>query len=185
MTGPCFFNEDFQFSLGSRQRMDLELLRQVIPNCVEVVKSDIALDKLGIDYVATLDGGAKIYIDAKSRRKGASKRWKDGIPLLALEVWSVCPDGRNKGKPGWTVNRNTECDMILYTFDREDTDKFYLFPFQHLRMAFQHNYKEWKTRFGTRCQFNGNYYSECMFVPAPFVIDAISAEMTGLNKLVV
>ena len=92
MTGPCFFKEDFQFSLGSRQRMDLELLRQVIPNCVEVVKSDTALDKLGIDYVATLDGGAKV-LQSVGKTGFHYLHWKCGV-YARMAGTKVSPDGQ-------------------------------------------------------------------------------------------
>lgn len=175
------FTCDLAFSLGERENLDVELLRSKIPNCVKVIKTDVALDKKGIDYIAFLDGGAKINIDAKTRRKGASRNWIDKQdPLLALEIWSVCPNEQvPKGKAGWTCSRKTNVDMILYTFDKEDTTQFYFIPFQLLRMALQNNYHWWKTKWKPRRQLNQGYESEAMFVPASVVLNAIYSEMQG------
>jgi hypothetical protein len=172
----CDFNRDLEYSLGERQRVDCDMIQRAIPNCVSVEKTDTEQDKRGIDYVATLDGGATINIDAKARRKGAVKEGHE--PRLALELWSVCPDSGNKGKPGWTCSRSTDVDMILYTFDRSEWDKFYLVPYQHLRMAFQRNYKTWAQKYPPRKQDNRTWKSEAMFVPASVVLSAITAQMT-------
>lgn len=175
----CDFNTDLAYSLGERKRVDESLIKQAIPNCISVEKTNANLDRKGIDYIATLDGGAEIYIDAKARRKGAVKNGQE--PPLALELWSVCPDEENniKGKVGWTCSRKTDVDMILYTFDSEEWDKFYLVPFQHLRMAFQKNYSKWKDIWKPRFQDNGAWKSKAMFVPASVVLSAIADEMTG------
>lgn len=174
----CDFNRDLEFSLGKRERVDVETLRKAIPNCISVKKTDVNTDIKGIDYIAKLDHGAEIFIDAKARRKGAVKKGFE--PCLALELWSVCKDAKHPiGKIGWTCSRETNVDMILYTFDKSEWDKFYLIPFQFLRMAFQHNYKVWKKQFKPRKQNNGAFESEAMFVPASIVLKAVSEQMTG------
>lgn len=150
---------------------------KAIPNCISVKKTDTDLDKSGIDYIATLDGGAQINIDAKARRKGAVVSGQE--PVLALELWSRCPTDQKKGKVGWTVSRETNVDMILYTFDPDDWPSFYLIPFQFLRMAFRNNYSEWKKIWTPRKQKNNGYESQAMFVPASVVIKAVATEMTG------
>lgn len=76
------FIKDLEYSLGERQRVDCELLQRVIPNCIGVEKTNAELDKRGIDYIAKLDGGATINIDAKARRKGAVKQGDE--PRLPL-----------------------------------------------------------------------------------------------------
>lgn len=181
------FNADLQFSLGERLSVDVALLKNVIPNCVSVEKTPEKLDRSGIDYIATLDGGALVYIDAKTRRKGAKRTWTNGIPRLALELWSRRPEkfeGQivTPGKPGWTVSRSTQCDMILYTFDKSDTDLFYLIPYQHLRMAFQKHFQEWKSIYPCKIQKNKGYESEAMFVPAPIVLSAVIDEMSYIRR---
>lgn len=70
--------------------------------------------------------------------------------------------------------------MILYTFDPEEWNQFYLVPFQHLRMAFQEYYKEWHGVYPQRKQDNGSYFSEAMFVPASVVLNAVKMKMVGV-----
>ncbi len=96
------FEERLAFSKGERGKRDAEILMNAIPNCIDVRETDEATDRKGIDYIATLEGGAEIGIDVKARGKGVSKYWKDGKEDLLLEVWSVCPDGKNEGKIGWS-----------------------------------------------------------------------------------
>ena len=79
------FEERLNFSQGERGQRDVEILKHAIRNCVDVIKTDVEQDKKGIDYIATLEGGAKIGIDVKARDKGVSKYWKDGEEDLLLE----------------------------------------------------------------------------------------------------
>ena len=170
------FNTDFQFSLGEREQFDISILQRVISKCVTVEKTTEELDRKGIDYIATLENGAEIYIDAKTRR---TVRCVDGSPELALEIWSVKPTNGNKGKIGWTLNTETNVDMILYTFPKDKWEYFYLIPFQFLRMAFQANGREWMKKYRRSVQENGTWQSECMFVPAHVVLDSVSKQMSG------
>ena len=170
------FDQKLRFSLGEREKLDLELLKPAILGCVTVFKTSDTIDKSGIDYIAVLRGGTRIQIDAKTREKGCSRFWKNG-PELALEIWSKCPSESKPGVTGWTLKEDGQVDMILYTFDPEDSGEFYLLPFQHLRMAFRKNYKDWTARFKKAYQPNDGYKSEAVFVPATVVLDAIREEM--------
>jgi len=173
------FRERLAFSLTARQQAsDLDTLRGAIPGCVRVRKTDAEIDKTGVDYVATLSGGAEIYIDAKARDRGASKYWR-GEPELAMEIWSVMPDDEQDGKPGWTLSETAPVDYILYTFDRTDTDRYYLIPFQMLRMAFLHRFYAWVGKYGIKNQPNARWMSQAVFVPAGVVIEAVAEEMVG------
>lgn len=173
------FNEKLAYSLRTGEKMDLEILKNSIVGCVEVVKTPPEMDRAQhVDYVATLRGGGKILIDAKTREPGAKKYWRSG-PELVLEKWSVVPSERHRGKAGWTLLESTPVDMILYTFDPEDCNKFYLIPYHHLRMAFIHNADSWGKRFRWLRQKNEGYYSEAMFVPADIVLGAVMKEMSG------
>lgn len=174
------FNKDLEFSLGERERIDCDIIKKCILNCVNVIKTDKYLDKKGIDYVATLDGGAKVNIDAKARRKGAVKYGCE--PPLALEIWSVMPNNSSKGKPGWTCNRETNVDMILYTFDKSECDKFYLIPYQSLRIAFQKHCKDWMRIYKPRIQHNAGWNSMAIFVPANIVLQAVCESMEGVRN---
>ena len=170
------FKQKLEFSLGSREQFDKDMLLSVIPGCVDVRKTDVETDKTGVDYIATLRKGAEIYIDAKAREPGARRFWKGG-PELALEKWSVVPTGTNVGKAGWTLSESTPVDMILYTFDRSDCDRFFLLPFQFLRMAFIRHIAEWGRKYGWKEQSSGGWRSMATFVPADVVLDAIAMQM--------
>lgn len=176
------FYEKLSFSLGSRERLDVDLLRRCIPGCVKVTKTDAEMDKTGVDYVAVLRGGATVYIDAKRREANSAKYWKNGEPELALERWSVCPTTSNPGKAWWTVSESTQVDMILFTFDKKDTNRFYLIPFQHLRAAFHKNVKEWEKTYPWKRQWSCGWQSEAMFVPAEVVIRSVGEVMGFCDK---
>ena len=168
------FAERFKFSQGKRGERDAEILRNAIPNCVDVRKTDEETDKKGVDYIATLSGGAEIGIDVKARDKGVSKYWQNGKEDLVLEVWSVYPDGINEGKIGWTLSDKTNVDFILY--------KYYLLPYQLLRMAFMKHGREWVKRYGLKKSESGKWYSQAVFVPITEIFTAINQEMQGQTK---
>lgn len=178
------FDERLEFSQCKCEERDMNILKLAIRDCVDVRKTDIETDKNGVDYIATLNGGAEIGIDVKTRDKGASSFWKHGEAELALEIWSVCPDSVNNkaGKWGWTLSNKTNVDFILFTFDATDWDKFYLLPYQLLRMAFFRNGREWVNKYFHARQISNNWQSEAVFVPVSVVIEAIKAEMQGEIK---
>lgn len=173
----CSFTEDLEFSQGGRMQTDMDILKQSIRKCVSVKKTSIEEDKKGVDYIVTLEDGATIRVDAKRRRKGASKSWtRRDEPELAIETWSVITtDGQRK--KGWTFNTGKECDLILYVFDPEDTDKYYLIPFPLLRQASINNLVTWDYRYRQRTQRSIGWKSKCMMVPASVVLEAVKAEM--------
>lgn len=173
------FNQKLEFSLGKRLTVDIDILKNIIPGCVSVIKTDTETDKTGVDYIATLRNGTQILIDAKTRERGASKFWKQGEPELALEIWSVLPENGTEGKTGWTLSERTNVDYILYTFNKNDTDKFFFLPFQLLRTALINNYKYWREQYGVKEQQSnaGQWKSRAIFVPATVLVSAISALM--------
>ena len=74
--------------------------------------------------------------------------------------------------------------LILYTFDKQDTDKFYLIPFVLLHKAAFDNWKEWERRYGIKehpnTGINGRqYHSSGIFVPASILLKTVSNLMTG------
>lgn len=178
-----YFEDELNLSL-SLAKHDMDLLKKIIPYCVDVQKTTAEVDKTGVDYIATLSSGARINIDAKTREKGSSKFWRHGEPELVLEIFGRIPDKNGKnGKLGWTLDRSTNVDYILYTFDKSDSDKYYFIPFQMLRTAFIQNHTEWEERYEIKEQLNEGYVSKAMFVPASIVISAVAnlmeGEMTG------
>lgn len=172
------FVEKLQYSLGKQQTFDIAFLKNHIPNCREITKTNLEQDRAGVDYVATLDGGAKIFIDAKTREKGCSRYWKFGEPELALEIYSVC----EKKKLGWTLSDSTNVDYILYTFDKSDTDDYFFLPFQLLRKIFWENGKDWVGRFGYKIQKSDSWHSWAVFVPASVVLATLTNSMKGKSS---
>ncbi len=179
------FNQMLEFSKGENQGDDINAIKSLIDGCASVSTSSIELDKIGVDYIATLRRGAEVYVDAKRRQSGCSKFWSNGVPELAIEVWSVMPGGRfntprTQAKIGWTLDEQKVTDMILYTFDLQDSKSVYLFPFQSLRMAARRNLNKWKKQFKVDIQTSGSWQSEAVFVPWNVVRDA-TAETFSCN----
>jgi len=195
------FTHDLLFSRGVRETTDIETLRQKIPGCVGVEKTGEDLDRLHVDYVAYLRRGAVLHIDAKARRAGAKRFWKNfivgrqgvpnGEPDLAIETWSVKPTEQQKdGRAGWTFDESADTDLILYTFDSSDTNEFFLLSFPLLRIAARQSIAEWAKRFkvATQCsRRNGEivWQSECCLVPALIVQDAIRSVERGQHHCVI
>lgn len=172
-----YWNEKFQYSLGQQQVFDIKLLKREIPNCIRIIKTNTKIDKTGIDYIAYLEGGAKIYIDAKTRMPGCSRYWKNG-PELALEIWSV----KEKKIPGWTLSTKSQVDYILFTFPEKECEFYFLFPYQQLRKAFIINMDSWSEEYCRKEQKNQGYHSEAIFVPAKVVMKAVRNTMYGISK---
>lgn len=172
------FQERLSFSKGERKQSDALTIKALLDGCVTVTESSVAMDRMGVDYIATLRRGAEVFIDAKAREKGCSRYWKNGDPELAIEIWSVMPGGRfgtprDKAKPGWTIDEAKITDMILYTFSFQDCSTAFLFPFQSLRIAARRMASHWMRRFKVDIQTSGGWQSQAVFVPASEVIQAI------------
>lgn len=153
---------------------DIQIIKEYFPHCTDVTKTSVDVDRQGIDYVATLQDGAKIFIDAKTREKGASRYWKYGSPEIALEIYSVV----EQKKLGWTLSGTSKAHYILYTFDKSDCENFYMFPFQSLRKAFFENGRRWVETYGTKTQSSDRWHSSAVFVPADIVLQAINQTMS-------
>ena len=172
------FTECYEYSMGAREQFDASVILKFMPNGATVEKTDSSLDKQGVDYIVTLKDGSTVTIDAKTRKPGAGRYWH-GEPELCLERYSVVEEK----KVGWLFkNSPVHPDYILYTFDKSDTDKFYIFPYVLLRKAAYVNWKLWERRYGIRRQGNtshGGYNSDAIFVPAGVLVRAVSAQMEG------
>ena len=166
------FREDLEFSQGIVRDTCEETIMTMLTGCVNIEKSALPDDRNGIDYWATLRGGARVGIDHKARRRGCSRHWNNG-PELAPEIWSVMPGGGGDPKPGWTLDESKETDLVLCTFHPSDSDQAFLIPFQHYRIAFRKYLIPWTKRFRVAIQPNGTWDSQCVFVPAWCVLDAI------------
>ncbi len=177
------FGERLRFGEGRVAETHPDTIRQLVgvPSCVSVVRAGPEADRRGVDYVATLRGGATLGIDVKSRDQRCSRFWGNG-PELALEIWSVVPNPPAKGVAGWTLSESKATDYTLHVFHPEDTDRVYLLPFQLLRAAFHRRFFAWGARYKKARQHTTDgrreWWSECVFVPADAVMDAVAAEMS-------
>ena len=169
------FDKQLAFSKGVIAATCEQTIMAMIDGCVQVEKTDVDVDRTGVDYTATLRRGSVVRIDHKARAPGAAKFW-NGEPDIALEIWSVLPDGR-KGVAGWTLDERKATEYTLHTYDPSDSTDAYLFPFQLLRIAFRRELKDWMSIYQTAIQSSGKWRSQCMFVPASKVIAAMERAM--------
>ena len=177
------FEDKLAFSKGRREVTALDTIMAMIPGCIEVQVTEKEQDLKGIDLVATLRRGAKLNIDRKDRDAGAARWWANG-PELALEKWSVKPEGRYKipwtrAKAGWTLSERNETDLIFFQFDPSETDECFLVSFQLLRMAFIRFIDEWYAKYKVGIEDSGWWESECVFVPAMVTLDAMKQVSQG------
>jgi len=82
---------------------------------------------------------------------------------------------------GWTLDESKATDYTLHVFDETDTPECFLLPFQLTRMAFRRCLHQWIDRYRVERQAtvrgDRRWQSECVFVPAVIVLDAIQCEM--------
>lgn len=173
------FAEMLEYSRGVREQTDALTIQSMIDGCTQVVKTGVHDDRAGVDYVATLRKGATVLIDAKTRTPGCSRYWRQG-PELALERWSVMPNGKygaTQGKVGWTLCESKNVDYILFTFDSADSNEVFLYPYQLLRMTFRRMLPHWWQTFKVDIQDSVTWQSQCVFVPESVVWDALRDSM--------
>lgn len=184
------FNERLNFSVGARNGTDSETIMSLLDGCSSVRKNDVPGNDKGVDYIATLRGGAEVNIDVKTREAGCSKYWNRATkePELAIEKWSVMPGGEyetphERSSAGWTIDESKVTDMILYTFDERDSQIAFLLPFQSLRIASRRMISHWMKRFKVDVQKsrrNGRMWqSQAVFVPASEVIAAMETTFSA------
>lgn len=141
------------------------ILSDIFQTQINLQKSVLKDDKLGIDYWCVLANEQKISLDLKKRDKDFKKN------DVALETLSVVEDN----KIGWTLDDNKKNDYVLWFW--EDSNKYFLIPFTPLRIWFSLNFKHWKKQYlccKQKTMFhNYNYHSECVFVPIDEIISPI------------
>ena len=168
------FRQKLAFSNGVNMLSDVERITHALgERCIKVDKTDVSVDKTGIDYYAYLSDRARVNVDAKRREAGASRWWKHGSPELAIETFSVV----EPPKVGWTFNNASDVDYILYSFEPEDSNDYYFLPFQLLRKVAWENRHVWKAEYKELTQTSDGWQSKCIFVPAYVVISAILEAM--------
>lgn len=168
------FDEKLAQSKGVCKDNDMQIIKAMLHGCVKVTEASLEMDKKGADYIAKLRGNAEVYIDAKTRTKGCSKFWKNE-PELAIERWSVLPEKGKNGKTGWTLDENKITDLVLYTFDKSDSNNAYLVSFQTLRIASARNINAWYKKYKVDTQSSGEWKSQAVFVPVSIVFESMQA----------
>jgi len=116
----------------------------------------------GIDRVVALDCGKVLKIDEKVRGKDYGD--------FCLERYH----DRDRQIPGW-IQKNLEMDYLAYAFI--PSRRCYLLPFQDLRRAWRRHGREWIARYPHVPGENPHYITECIAVPIPVVLGAISTGM--------
>lgn len=180
------FHERLTFSKGIVAATCKETIQNMIPGCVKVTAAPEVMDKTGIDYVATLRRGTVVFIDHKARERGCSQYWRPSgddrtrEPELALELWSVRPTNGRPGRAGWTLDEAKRTHYTLHTFHQEDSREAYLLPFQLLRKAYRAHFRKWNETYHHGVQNSGTWESECVFIPACIILDALSEAMQGI-----
>lgn len=183
MSNEFDFNERLEFSRGETDSVYPDAIKSLLPGCEKVEEPSVEMNKLGVDFVATLRRGAQLFIDVKRRDKGCSKHWKRSPrtgsvdPEVSLEIWSVKPTADRAGIAGWTLDESKITDYTFHVFDPSDSRESFLLPFQLLRVSFIKNFQSWVRQYSHGVQSSGGWESECLFVPASTVLGAIQLQM--------
>jgi hypothetical protein len=153
--------------------IDKVLLAQ-IPGALSVHRAGMGDDRQGTDWWVKRSCGRLLSVDAKVR----SSDWRSTHPKeddLALETWSVV----ERQRPGWTRDVEKQTDYILWLW--QDTGRFCLVPFTLLCAVFADQWQAWCEKFRVSTQFtpDGQYHSQCVFVPRVVVWRAIYARFGG------
>jgi len=140
------------------------ILIENIPGALEISKVTQKEDSEGIDLWVNLYSGERISIDCKIR----DEDWSIKNPPrddLALETWSVV----ESNIVGWTLDVGEKTDYILWFWI--DTGRWCLIPFLMLNQVFRINKNKWIKIYQVSRQYTpeGNYHSECVFVPREIV----------------
>jgi len=173
-------------------RNAIRILKKHFLGCSVAEVGSKEKDILGADYIINAPNSKKLYVDEKTRERGCSIYWKENQPELAPEIWSVMPGGKfnvpkNKSKVGWTLDDNKITDLILHTFHKQDTLKYYILPFDLYKNVFKRNLKLWKSKYKVATQisnYNNIYWqSQCVFIPAIVIINAIEEMRECQNEI--
>ena len=172
------FKKQQAWSHGKAINAGIEsILLEQIPSAASVIVADPLADWNGTDYWVERRNGRPLSVDAKIRSSDWASKGKDD---LALEVWSVV----ERRTPGWTLNTEKQTDYILWLW--QDTGRWCLVPFPMLCRISQEHMEHWCRRYQTARQFtpDGNYHSECVFVPRKTVWRELQTRYGGEPKAV-
>ena len=158
------FSTDLLFSLTHTDD-DLHRLYQLFPDASSIVKTDVATDKAGADYVATYYDGQQETIDVKRRRPGCERYWQSpNVPELALELVADVDANR----PGWAVADSNVPDWFVFAFPSRTV----LLDADDLREAVRMHQDEWSAHYGVResvSECDGRVWA-AQWVPVPLPV---------------
>ena len=140
------------------------IVKNRFPGCSGVTRANVVNDKGGTDYWIHRLENKPLRVDLKIRSKDF------GLDDLALETWSVMPNGR-PGVAGWTRDAKKNSDFILWYW--QDTRRFFLVNFPALCFVFDRYWQLWASRYRTEIQTSGSWQSQCVFVPRETIVKAI------------
>ncbi len=171
------FHKQLSMSQGVSDSEDVRaLLLRVIPGACQVIQAHEANDRNGTDYWVEHERGRFLSIDCKIREEDWSAK---PPPLtaddLALEIWSVV----ERRIVGWTRDRKKQTDYVLWFW--LDTRRWCLIPFLQLCGVFEENWELWQSNYKHPQQYtpDGDYHSECVFVPRHEVWASIITKFGG------
>ena len=168
------FQEKLLWSQGKATGQRIaDILLQAIPGAWRVRPANSQDDRNGVDYWVDHVRGRPLAIDVKVR--DTDYRAICGKDDLALEIWSVIEENI----VGWTRNPQKACDYILWFW--RDTGRWCLVAFPQLCSVFQRYWRQWAAQYPVFRQRTpeGNYHSECVFVPRRLVWRAIYDTFSG------
>ena len=153
-----------------------------IPQALDVHKAHQENDRIGCDLFVQCRHGRHVTVDCKIRSKDFARQVAGkGNELTwinddyALEIWSV----KEQQVVGWTRDPNKITDYVLWYW--VDTQRIAMLPFSQLYQVFHNHWEQWSEQYGSHTQFtpDGNYHSECVFVPRHAVWKAIYLMFSG------
>lgn len=168
------FRKQLVMSTGRSATNDVrQVLLDNIPGALEVTKATEREDRSGTDYWIRHARGEPVSVDTKIRDFDPIER--HGRDDLALETWSVVDK-----KIGWTLDESKRTDYVLWLFP---TRRWVLIPFLQLQAAFKKRQHDWCAVYRVAQQrtvaANGNWRSECVFVPRKEIWAAIYSDFGG------
>ena len=174
-----WFGERLGWSEGIGNCDDVKaILLANIPQAVEVRKASSDEDRMGTDYWIDRAGLPPLSVDVKCRSLDPVTTPGIESDDLALEVWSVV----EKNVSGWTLDSTRETDYVMWFF--EPTRRWVLVAFPQLCTAAVRNIDHWKLKYPLRrqCSNDGEWHSECIFVPRQEVWRSIYRIFGGIPE---
>lgn len=158
------FQTDLSYSLEENDNARFDrLYHEAFPHLLKIeIVEDIEMQKQGIDKILHFEGGKRLFIDEKKRRKDYGD--------ILLEEYSDF----DRRKIGW-LGRKKHTDYIVYAIIPRN--KVYFFPFTLLQMTWIENYHFWLKAYGRKFSKNEGYRTSNIPVPEEVLILAMAEKM--------